>query len=51
MKPEYDFISNNGGYTINRTGFPFLGVMGVGSYDRKTALKQAKEYCKQRVEL
>ena len=43
---EYDFIEKNGVYTICLTKHINVGVFGVGNTDRKKALKQAKEYCK-----
>lgn len=46
MRRGYDFVCENGFYTINLTGYPQVGVWGVGSTDRKEALKQAKHYCK-----
>ena len=46
MTRIYDFVCENGFYTINRTGYPQVGVWGVGSTDRKEALKQAKAHCK-----
>ena len=43
---EYDFVCENGFYTINRTGYSHVGVFGVGHKDRGIALKQAKNYCR-----
>ena len=45
-KREYDFIEKEGVYTICLTHYTNVGVFGVGSTDRKKALKQAREYCR-----
>ena len=43
---EYDFICKDGIYTICMTKHSNVGVFGVGNTDRKKALKQAREYCR-----
>ena len=49
-RPEYSFIADkiNGGYYLVRTHNQSVAVFGIGgtNCDRKTALKQAREYCK-----
>jgi len=43
---EYSFIFENGIYTLINTKYNNIEVFGIGHKDRKIALKNAKNYCK-----
>ena len=43
---EYSFVNENGWYALVQTKHRNVEVWGIGSKDRKVALKRAKEYCK-----
>mgnify|MGYP000877060049 CR=1 FL=1 len=48
-KPEYSFIrdAKSGCYFLVKTKFRHVAVWGIGGHrDRKKALKQAREYCR-----